>query len=70
MNEPSSPGQLPNPKPPLQQNPMEKGRPVTKETPDANVYEPESLKKARQITGLTDEQARRAQRRNKGTPVW
>lgn len=48
----------------------EAGRPVTKVTPDANVYEPESLKKARLMPALTDEQARRAQRRNKGEQVW
>jgi hypothetical protein len=53
-----------------QRNFIEQGRPITKETPDIRVYEPESLKKARQIPALTDEQARRAQRKNKGTPIW
>lgn len=48
----------------------EAGRPVTKVTPDATVYEPESLKKARQMPGITDAEARRRQRQDKGSPVW
>ncbi len=47
----------------------EVGRPITVEKRDENVWEPESLKKAREVPGLTDEQARRAQRRNKGQQV-
>jgi hypothetical protein len=50
-------------------NPNEQGRPKSPFKPDATVWEPESLKKARQIPGLTDEQARREQRRNKGSQV-
>jgi hypothetical protein len=38
--------------------------------PDSTVWEPESLKKARKMAGLTDEQARREQRKNKGQQVW
>lgn len=46
------------PKQPLPQSPN---------TPDANVYEPESLKKARKIPALTEAQARaREQRGNRG----
>ena len=51
------------------QNPNEAGRPVSPNKPDSTVWEPDSLKKAREITGLTDEQARREQRKNKGNMV-
>jgi hypothetical protein len=47
----------------------EKGRIITVVKLDDTVYEPESLKKARLIPAMTDEQARRAQRRDKGHPV-
>lgn len=48
----------------------EAGRPVSPNKPDNSVWEPESLKKARQQSGMTDEQARREQRKNKGQQVW
>ena len=48
-------------------------RPAHTYKPDANVYEPESLKKARRIAegggAMTDEQARREQGKNKGSQV-
>lgn len=50
-------------------NPRDGGRPPHPYKPDATVYEPESLKKARAIAGMTDEQARREQRKDKGQPV-
>jgi hypothetical protein len=46
------------------------GRPVSPNKPDSAVWEPESLKKAREVAGMTDEQARREQRKNKGQQVW
>jgi hypothetical protein len=46
------------------------GRPVSPNKPDSTVWEPESLKKAREVPGMTDEQARREQHKNKGQQVW
>ena len=48
----------------------EAGRPVSPNKPDSNVWEPDSLKKAREIAGMTDEHARREQRKNKGKQVY
>lgn len=51
-------------------NPVrEQGRPPHTNKADTSVWEPESLKKARQIPALTDEQARREQHKNKGNQV-
>jgi len=47
----------------------EADRPLHPNKPDATVWEPESLKKARAVKGLTDEQARREQYKNKGQQV-
>lgn len=47
----------------------EVGRPTSPNKPDSTVWEPDSLKKAREIAGMTDEQARREQRKNKGQQV-
>ena len=47
----------------------EAGRPPHPNKPDSTVWEPDSLKKAREVKGLTDEQARREQYKNKGQPV-
>jgi len=49
----------------------EAGRPSHPNKPDTTVWEPESLKKARAVKGLTDEQARREQYKykNKGQQV-
>ena len=44
-------------------------RPPSPFKPDSTVYEPESLKKARRLAGMTDEQARREQQKNKGSQV-
>lgn len=44
-------------------------RPPSPFKPDSTVYEPESLKKARRLAGMTDEQARREQAKNKGQQV-
>ena len=44
-------------------------RPPSPFKPDSTVYEPESLKKARRLAGMTDEQARREQQKNKGNQV-
>jgi hypothetical protein len=44
-------------------------RPPSPFKPDTTVYEPESLKKARRLAGMTDEQARREQAKNKGNQV-
>jgi hypothetical protein len=44
-------------------------RPLSPFKPDSTVYEPESLKKARKLAGMTDEQARREQMKNKGNQV-
>ena len=51
------------------QNPNEAGRPTSPNKPDSTVWEPDSLKKAREIKGMTDEQAQRERRKNKGTLV-
>ena len=50
-------------------NPNDGGRPQSPFKPDSTVWEPESLKKARAIAGMTDEQARREQQKNKGSQV-
>jgi hypothetical protein len=50
-------------------NPKDGGRPPHPFKPDTAVWEPESLKKARTIAGMTDEQARREQQKNKGNQV-
>jgi hypothetical protein len=50
-------------------NPNEKGRPPHPNMPSPNVYEPESLRRAREAATMTDEQARREQRKNKGQTV-
>lgn len=55
-----------------QRNTRDGGRPQSPFKPDTTVWEPESLKKARAMgkaIGLTDEQARREQRKNKGEQV-
>lgn len=55
------------------QNPNQGGRPQHPYKPDATVYEPDSLKKARALgktQGMTDEQARREQQKNKGKQVY
>lgn len=52
-----------------QNQPPNQGRPKSPFKPDTTVWEPESLKKARTIAGMTDEQARREQQKNKGNQV-
>lgn len=52
--------------------PPNQGRPASPFKPDATVWEPASLKKARELAktqGMTDEQARREQAKNKGNQV-
>lgn len=51
-------------------NPNSGTRPPHPFKPDLTVYEPESLKKARRLAGLTDEQARREQQKDKGKRVY
>jgi hypothetical protein len=51
------------------QNPHNGTRPPSPFKPDTTVYEPESLKKARRLAAMTDEQARREQQKNKGNQV-
>lgn len=53
----------PAPRPPVTRPKQE--LPESPNKPDATVYEPESLKKARAIPGLTEQQARAREQRSR-----